>query len=105
MRPFGNVDLVICLFSGIVGTIAMWVGSDVWRVRNGGVFTRVLVGILFAFGIWAYLTVGEGFYQWGEHINVSHVVQFGEDIDRIVLSLPTFLILTWVIPVALRKKK
>jgi hypothetical protein len=103
MRPFGNLDLVIAVFAGVVGTISLYIGSDIWRLRSGGVLARALAAKLFAFGLWTYFVAAEGFYQWKQALLVSSTVQVAADIDRLIICVPQFIILIYVIPRALRK--
>lgn len=72
-------------------------------MRNGGLFTRAVVGQLAAFGVWTYFILGEALYQWHLGILVSHLSQIAADADRLILTIPQAIILIGVIPKATKK--
>lgn len=91
-----HVDLasaVVTPFVLVTGLMSLAAAVSIWRVRNGGILTRAFVGQLVVWCIWGLFISAETLFH-GDWRNI----------DRMILSVPQFIILFWVLP-SIRKGK
>lgn len=103
MRAINTLDLVIACFVFGVGILSAVQCLEIWRVRNGGIFTRALCGSLSCFFVWSILVFSSVLFDALHNELASEFSRNMMSLDRLVLSVPQAFILLFVWPKAKQK--
>lgn len=78
-EPMHVVNSLDLWLTSIVCTIGCWcfyTAIDIWKLRNGGWYTRVLCLVLAVKGIWGLITGISALYLWKSAIPIPSLVHY-----------------------------